>query len=70
MCNTFFTGDLPTSAMTQGQEAPLFWLRWVDTTALWSGCVDAPDFVPAGSTKGATIDGDTYAVSRYVARTS
>ena len=62
-----FTGDIPTVALIEfnSDAKPLDGLRWVDEKALWCGCIDAPDVIPAGSSKFATSIGCAFPVSSF-----
>lgn len=66
---TFHTGDLPIDALIDEQNS-LHALRHVDSCAAWSGCLDAPGYVPGGSTICVRIAPNTFDhTSRWVGRT-
>ncbi len=67
---TFFTGDIPTQALLRDTSENTYGaLALRHSDALWSGCIDAPGYMPAGSTRGVTLsDGECHTTSRYAPR--
>lgn len=66
----FYTGDLPLQSLFSAQADNIYGsLPFSQNEAMWGGCIDAPDAMPAGSTRLATIDRDeAYATPRYARR--
>ena len=63
----FHTGDTPTAALIPAQNM-LKALGRDPSWLLFCGCLDAPDYLPAGSHKSVILEGDGYAVGASVSR--
>lgn len=61
---SFYTGDTPIHALLR-DGTPVADPPYSDVKALWCGCIDAPDYLPAGSTVSGFEGLDT---SRYTTR--
>lgn len=44
------TGEIPIAAFVGDEDAPLDNLGWSHEINLWAGCIDAPEWIPAGGT--------------------
>lgn len=58
---SFFTGELPVQVFGSnfgGQDAFDLELSYATNGPLWSGCIDAPQFIPSGSHVGRAVAGE------------
>lgn len=67
---TFVTGDLPDAICGEefGAQRGFNELLYSDRCSLWSGCLDAPEYVPAGSTYGRLLSFELFAGPSAVRR--
>jgi hypothetical protein len=58
----FYTGEVPLQHFGSefGSQKAFDQLSYSTSRALWAGCLDAPDFVPNGSTRGSVIQGELF----------
>lgn len=67
---SFFTGDIPVQDVLS-DDTPVDALPFRVRSILWAGCIDAPDYLPAGSACAVRVPEDgIVATIRYVARTA
>ncbi len=65
----FFTGELPDQVFGAGFGSCIERLGYQANKILWSGCIDAPDYIPSGATMGVRVEHDEYiGVSKYTRR--
>ena len=62
----FFTGDIPVEGLLS--KGPLKELNFLDSNALWTGCLDAPWAMPSGSQRNATLSDGREVVIKLVYR--
>lgn len=70
MAFIFYTGDVVTESLLDDPKVNAYAdLRFIDRLALWSGCIDAPDYIPAGGMRAVTVPGeDSFTAMQYAKR--
>lgn len=58
----FYTGEVPVQHFGPefGAQPAFERLDYAASRALWSGCLDAPDYIPNGSTRGSVIQEELF----------